>query len=270
MGIRELSILSPEITMSNVLNYILIFIVLIGIIIGGFFAFKYYYDSQTIEEKNTTYNVYLRTFSKESQLQISTNYSILKSNIVQDHGKTFKNDRIKIEVPLNKSITIGAFKEGYYSAVWNSEQYIWNEDRDVELYLEPHKRINITDDGKFGLNKQIEIYLNLTDYYPDLMICTTWTNSLIFAEFIELEEVEIPTRLENQVNHCYSGIEKSENLTTLKLEYDFFRSLNHEDSVRIILIDGDYTKKSFESLKIVYEEDGNDIGQEDEIYSLSI
>jgi len=256
-------------------------IFLIFVLLGGAFATYYFFlkDKQVEEPVITNRDIFLRITDEGTGDQIQSGFVIYLTSTgeVYREGKTLKEGRLRISVPVNTSfylITYNLEDQEYYSAVWKDKREMIFEDRDINLIVKPYGSFSIEQQGKFNVDENLVVFVEKQGHVSRVKPCVRWSNHIISVRLSGMGRSEIPSRLDGKIDKCYDSIDISQNLsepTRLELDYDVYGKIDEDDFIKIYLIDEDFRYWGLATGDgyVAEDEEGNDIGIPDLVYQLA-
>lgn len=254
---------------------IILVLLIIGLIcLGGFIAYKFYQNSKIESDEIIPTPLYIRAIDNSTGEQLVTGFIVFSpsENKILQEGRTLKEGRLKVEVPVNSSILIASRNlenQSYYTALWRETVTTIDKETSVNLVMKYPGELYVGQHGSLRESNQIILNFQSEGEVRKLMPCVRWSPNILTVKIEEFEPSQKPTRLENKVDRCFQEIT---NTTQLTLNFTSINPISDEDFIRITFVDRDfrYWAYSDENEGYVFEDkDGNDIGKEDFIYILA-
>lgn len=216
-----------------------IVVIILLILIGGFVYAYFFYEQPKQQEVIDFCSLSISSRNVDGEL-VKTYYELHVNNNLYSYGNTSSSGHVLENVPKNSSILI------YNKNLDNQSYYIdtlkFNINNESvlrkDIALLEMGGITISKEGRFGRDNPMTIFLNVSGYVKDPVVCLKWSDYIIYSGFDNLTKVE--NIYNKSYNKCYEfGSDFQDELLEFLLNYKVFNQLHSNDYIALLFVGRD-------------------------------
>tara|TARA_Y100000034_G_C6908083_1_gene422064 strand:- start:3021 stop:3791 length:771 start_codon:yes stop_codon:yes gene_type:complete len=239
------------------------------IIASILFAVWYFFELPMNNKTNKNANLTISAVDRKIQdIKINTKYIIKGKNFdYLKSGETLKEGYVLENLPSNQTYIIyneNIKNQTYYRM---EKEIIINEYKtyQIKILLNKPGKVFIFHEGEFGIDKNLTLILNSTDYYQKPIICMKWSLHIVKIDLNISEESYENIQQSNYPNYdkCIVLKESLNKGSKFQIPINYLQwgLLDEKDHIKFLIMDSEFINGEY-----ITQIDNNDIGEENKEY----